>query len=73
MTPAPVEEVETVLVFRSGERLHLPDDDGGPLCSSVDDGWRAKPIAAYPEGHRRWCAFCRDVFDEREGVELPSS
>jgi hypothetical protein len=72
MTSTPAEEVETVLVFRSGERLHLPDDDGGLLCSSVDDGWRAKPVAAYPEGHRRWCAFCLDVFDEREGVEPPS-
>jgi hypothetical protein len=71
MTSTPAEEVETVLVFRSGERLHLPDDDGGLLCSSVDDGWRAKPVAAYPEGHRRWCAFCLDVFDERETAERP--
>ena len=70
MTPTVTDEVETVLVFRSGGRLHLPDGDGGLLCSSVDDGWRAKPAAVYPEGHRRWCAFCLEVFDER--VELHS-
>jgi hypothetical protein len=55
-------------VFPSSGRLHLPDDDGGPLCSSSRSQCREKPLGVYPEAHRQWCAFCLDVFGERKAL-----
>jgi hypothetical protein len=48
----------------AGRVLHLPDDDGQPLCGSHNRGegttsFRRVQIECYPPSWRRWCEPCR--------------
>lgn len=56
--------VDSVLVVRTGRKLHIPDG-GGPLCAT-DGTMREKPLAAFPEAHRDWCVTCLDCWRHRE-------
>lgn len=62
-TRAAAPDVDSVLVLRTGRKLHVPDGEG-PLCATAGE-MREKPIAAFPEAHREWCATCLDCWRHR--------
>lgn len=67
---------DTVIVakttHRNATKLHLPTDDGLPLCQGhttaygTDSKWAAKDLAVYPPGWADWCQYCAALY--RRGV-----
>jgi len=61
---------EFVLVRRASSdncSLHIPDEDGGPLCDRVarrehfyenSADWKRKATAVFPPGYKDICRFC---------------
>ncbi|WP_332898022.1 hypothetical protein [Haladaptatus sp. CMSO5] len=58
-TPS-VDETTTVLVGKSGGRLHLTADSG-PRCAMSGD-FSEKPLSVYPPAHREWCQTCLSLW-----------
>lgn len=52
--------------------LHLPDPDADnpePMCDRASNGWRRVDVAAFPEGYRDFCHYCKCELREKDQEE----